>query len=118
MVRLGTWETEIYELGSGKVRGMSFDPTDERLALSDEDEIHILDLETGLLTQSIPIAGVSDFHWLDNETVVVGTNDGRWLTISLSVEDLIEAARNPTVARVFTKQECAVYNIDPCPPDE
>lgn len=47
MDSLGTWETEVYEIGPGQVRGMAFDLEDRRLALSDEDKISILDLDSG-----------------------------------------------------------------------
>ena len=115
---LSTWERQLHPVSLGQVRGMAFDANDEVIALSDEASLHIFDLDAGLITQTIPIGGVSDMYFLDADTMVIGTNDGLWATVSLSVDDLVESARHPHVPRGFTTQECATYRLNPCPTTE
>ena len=86
------------------------------MALGDENGLHIIDLATDTLEQSIPLPSVSDIHWIDQRTVLIGTTNGVWATVPLSTDDLISAAR-AGVTRGFTADECATYRIDPCPAD-
>ena len=115
LVELGTWNTSRFSLDVGQVRGLGFGPGDESVAIADEDNLFIYDFEQGLAIQTIPIPGVSDIHWLDPDTIVIGTNTGLWARVSLDVDDLVDAAKDPAVPRQFTAQECATYDIEPCP---
>jgi hypothetical protein len=60
------------------------------------------------------IEGVSDIHWLDDDSLLVGTWDGQFGTVSLSTDVFLEETRQG-LRRTFTDQECATYRIDPCP---
>lgn len=93
---------------------MAFGPEDRLLAAGDESGIHIIDVETGQIIQSVPLPGVSDFHWIGDDNLVIGTNDGFWGTIDLDTSELIQSARE-ALTRSFTDQEWATYRIDPCP---
>lgn len=118
VVHLGSWTKEFYDLGLDQIRGLGFGPADQMIALAEPDALHLLDLSSGLVTQTIPLPGVSDIYWLNNDEVIIGTSNGMWGTLSLGIDDLIENARNVAVPRAFTQQECATYRIDPCPADD
>jgi hypothetical protein len=60
------------------------------------------------------LAGVSDIHWIDDETILVATNTGIVGTVSLSTDDFLTNVREG-LRRSFTEQECDLYRIDPCP---
>ena len=60
------------------------------------------------------LPGVSDFHWVDDDTVIVGTNNGVFGKLLLSTEDFLARTR-AGILRTFTDRECATYRIDPCP---
>jgi DNA-binding SARP family transcriptional activator/WD40 repeat protein/tRNA A-37 threonylcarbamoyl transferase component Bud32 len=114
MLDLTTWEEEALNFGFGRVRGIAFGPDEEYLAVGDESNLHILDLRQDVLLQTIPIPLVSDVHWTDDTTIVFGTREGLWGTLSLDPVDLIEANR-ANLRRSLTDQECLTYRIDPCP---
>ncbi|CAN5813268.1 hypothetical protein BH23ACT4_BH23ACT4_04240 [soil metagenome] len=112
--RHGHLETSLVEFGLGLVRGLSISPDERKIALGDENGLHIADLHSGVLEQSIPLPSVSDIHWFDAETVLVGGTDGIWARIPLKESDLISLARD-NLTRGFSSQECATYRIDSCP---
>ncbi len=78
------------------------------------DGLDVFDLATGEPITSIPLPIVSDMHWIDEDTVVVGTNNGIWAKVSLRTEDLIASAA-AGATRGFTAAECTTFRIDPCP---
>ncbi len=76
--------------------------------------MRIIDIDTGLIAQQVQLPGVSDVYFIDDETVVIGTNNGVFGTVRLSTDDLVARTR-ANLRRSFTDQECAAYRIDPCP---
>ena len=84
------------------------------IALADEHGVHIFDFDTGEALTSVPVPGIADIHWLTEDLLLLGTQNGAWATVSLATEDLIASAR-AGVTRSFTPEECATYRIDPCP---
>jgi hypothetical protein len=109
-----TWERRKIALDVGRVRGMTVEYDLRRLALGDESGLHVFDLDSGELLADVPMPSVSDAHWLDEATLLVGTNTGIWAKVSLDPNDLIASAA-AGVTRGFTTDECTTYRIDPCP---
>ncbi len=94
---------------------MGFSPSDQLLAVGDENSVVILDLEALEPIRELPIEGSSSFHWFDEETFLMGTSvPARWVSVSIDVDQL-EAAGIEGVTRSFSELECAEYAIDPCP---
>ncbi|HSM43444.1 MAG TPA: hypothetical protein VK969_00345, partial [Acidimicrobiia bacterium] len=119
IVDTNTWGTSTVEFDLGNPRGLSFSPEERRIALGDENGLHIAGIESGMIEQSIPLPSVSDIHWFDADTVLVGGSalggsGGIWARVPLKTSDLIAHARD-SVTRGFSSEECATYRIDPCP---
>jgi hypothetical protein len=74
----------------------------------------IFDLVKLTTAQVLEVGGVSDMYWIDNETLVIGTNTGLFGTVSLDTADFLAETR-AGLRRSFTDSECATYLIDPCP---
>jgi WD40 repeat protein len=108
------WEEIVTVEGSARIRGLAFDEDEKRIAVGDVESLYVVDLETGVIVQQVRLPGVSDIHWLDDETVLVGTNTGLFGTLSLSTDDFLDRTRLG-LRRTFTDQECTIYRIDPCP---
>jgi WD40 repeat protein len=116
LIDTATWETTDLGLEFGRMRGLAFGPDDSMLAVADEDQIHIVNIPEQLVVQEIQIALVSDFHWIDDSTLLMGDRAGSfWGLVSLDVDVLIDRARQAVADRPLTAQECATYRIDPCP---
>ena len=98
----------------GRPRGWEVSPGGERVALGDEDKVLILDLRTGFELLRVPLGGGSDFHWFEDSTLLIGTNDGLWGRLTLNVEQLVADARS-SLRSGFSEAECATYSLDPCP---
>ena len=109
-----SWKEVLKVESSARVRGLSFDPEETRIAVADLDSLSVVDLDSGRVLQDLGLEGVSDVHWVDRDTVVVGTNDGVFGTLSISTEAFLESTR-AALRRSFTAQECELYRIDPCP---
>ena len=119
IVDTNTWGTSTVEFDLGNPRGLSFSPEERRIALGDENGLHVAGIESGMIEQSIPLPSVSDIHWFDADTVLVGGSglggsEGMWAKVPLETSDLISHARD-SVTRGFSSEECAAYRIDPCP---
>ncbi len=114
VVEPDSWDTQTIEFGFGNVRAASLGPGDRFIAIGDENALSIVDLAASEIVQVVPIGGVSGVHWFDEETILIGTNDGLWARISLDVNDLVARTR-ASITRTFTPQECLTYRIDPCP---
>ncbi|MDH5373280.1 MAG: TIR domain-containing protein, partial [Acidimicrobiia bacterium] len=71
-----TWDSRSIPLQLGRVRGLAIGPGETKVALGDENGLHIIDLTTNSLEQSIPLPSVSDMHWIDEDTVLIGTTNG------------------------------------------
>lgn len=116
LVDTETWDTVTLDLGFGRMRGLTFSPDDSLLAVADEDEVLIVDVAGQEVIQAIPIALVSDIHWVDTTTLLVANRSGSlWGTISLDIDELIQRARHAIADRPLTDQECLTYRIEPCP---
>jgi len=74
----------------------------------------VIDLATDQIRKSLTIGTVSDAHWYDSDTMLIGTSDGFWGQLSLSEERLLADA-GERVTRSFTPAEYSFYRIDPCP---
>jgi len=109
-----TWEASSVEFDLGNVRGLAISPDETKVALGDENGLHIIDLDSGVLEQSIPLPSVSDIHWFDADTVLVGGTEGIWARTPLNTSDLISVAKD-NLTRGFSAEECTTYRIDPCP---
>ena len=66
------------------------------------------------LLDRIPAPKPSDAVWLGDNRLAVFLAEGKWLEVSLSVEDLVADA-HARLTRSFTAEECSTYLIDPCP---
>jgi WD40 repeat protein len=110
----GQFQQVPADLGTSTIRGIGFSGDESAIALGSEEDIKIVDLASRIITDSIPIPGVSDIFWLDDATMVIGSKNGVWGRISLDADDLVASAQRNLV-RSFTDEECATYRIDPCP---
>jgi hypothetical protein len=99
------------------MRGLTFSPDDTLLAVANLDEMLIVDLARREIIQEIPLPLVSDFHWIDESTLLVGNRPGLlWGTVSLDIDQLVARAKAAVADRPLTAQECATYRIEPCQP--
>jgi hypothetical protein len=114
VVETETWsEVAAFEV-PGQARGTAFSLDETMVAVGTLDATYVIDLATGLAVRQVNLAGVSDFVWIDDETVIIGTNDGLFGILSLSTDDFLHATR-ANLRRSFTDDECQRYDIDPCP---
>jgi WD40 repeat protein len=114
VVETDSW-TEVTSFNfSGRARGLAFNHDESRLGIGAIESAFVLDIESGLVVQRVNLPGVSDFYWIDDETVIVGTNDGVFGKLTLSTDDFLAKTRDGLL-RTFTDRECATYRIDPCP---
>ena len=88
IVDIDTWDVRRISYDLERPRGWEFSPAGDRVAVGAEDRFVILDAETGAELQRIPVPGVSDIHWIDESTVVIGSKDGLWAKVSLDTIDL------------------------------
>ena len=109
-----TWDHWEFEMDLGRVQPIAIDPDTRRIALADEEGVHVLDYLTGDPHASIPIPDIGNVAWLDEDHLLVGTGTGSWAAVSLLTEDLIASAR-ASVTSTFTTDECATYRIEQCP---
>ena len=112
-----TWQEVLRIPGSDRVRGVSFSDDGARLAVSGLESLYVVDLNSLRVVQQLRLAGVSDMHWIDEESLLVGTHEGLFGTISLSNEEFLDNTRQ-RLRRGFTQRECDLYRIDPCPSSE
>jgi WD40 repeat protein len=110
----GPW-TEIASITTDdRHRGLAFNPDGSKLAIGDASALYVVDTATWQVRQQVKLPSVSDIHWIDDETVVVGTSTGLFGTVSLSTDRLLADTR-AGLLRSFTVEECTSYRIDPCP---
>jgi hypothetical protein len=115
LVHTATWDTTVLDLGIGIRRGLSFSPDDSLLAVGDEDELSIIDLEKQEIIQEVPVPVVSDVFWFNQSEILIGDRNGLWAKLSLDFHDLRDRAVESVALRPLTDQECITYRIDPCP---
>jgi len=108
-----TWQPVARIPTRARVRGLGFNADGSRLAIGGRN-LHIVDTATGQVVQQMALANVSDIHWIDDETLLIGTNTGVFGTVSLSTDEFLATVREG-LRRSFTDQECDQYRIDPCP---
>ncbi len=111
------WESVVSIPGAhnGHVLGLAFTADGSRLMTSgSEGFVKVWEIANGQEAVRIPLDGVADGHWLDDDHIVVATNTGLWTTLTLDLAELQDLARS-RLTRGFTADECAVYRIDPCP---
>ena len=114
VVDLSSLESRIHDFGFGHLRAAAFGPGDRLIAVADLEALRIIDLASGQVLHTRRIGRVSDVHWFDDESVLIGTFPGEWVRLSLDNDEIVaEAAAG--LLRTFTDQECAAYRIDPCP---
>jgi len=109
-----TWEEIATVATDNRVLSVAFNADGSRLAIADLTTVRVLNVATGTVVQQLGLPGVADIHWLDDDTIVVGTTTGSFGTVSLSTEEFLKATRE-RLRRSFTEQECTTYRIDPCP---
>jgi len=109
-----TWEEIATVATDNRVLGVAFNADGSRLAIADLTSVRVLNVATGNVVQQLGLPGVADIHWLDDDTIAVGTTSGSFGTMSLSTEEFLHATRQ-RLRRSFTEQECVTYRIDPCP---
>jgi hypothetical protein len=116
LIEVGSWDAETIEFDTdfGRVRGMGFSPNDRFFAVGADDALFIADLEQRVIVQELPVAGVSDIHWIDDGILLIGSKTGVWATVSLDPLAIGGIALE-TLTRGYTTEECATYGIDPCP---
>ena len=113
LVNTETWDTTVIE-GFLNIRGGSFNADASLLAVAEVASLRVIDVETGLVAQQVRLPGVSDVYWINDETLIVGTNDGLFGILSISTDELIDRTR-AGLRRSFSEQECLIYRLDPCP---
>ena len=111
---LGTWESTAVATEAGHVRGIAFNADETLLALGDDRNIHVIDLDAKQVIQTVPIGGVSDLHWLNDKTLLIGTADGRWATVTLDLQRLIQLTLD-SLRSPYSDLECTLHGIEPCP---
>jgi hypothetical protein len=110
----GPWSEIASITTDDRVRGLAFNADGSKLAVGDASTLYVVDTTTWLVAQQVKMPNVSDIHWIEDETVVVGTATGLFGTVSLSTDRLVAETR-AGLLRPFTDQECITYRIDPCP---
>lgn len=79
-----------------------------------DEVLLIVDLEQRAIVQEMPVAGVSDIHWIDSDTLLIGSQFGVWATVSLDPLAIGSVALE-SLTRGYTTEECAAYGINPSP---
>ena len=109
-----SWAATELNLGFARLRALAFRDDEQVLAIGDNERLHFVDIDKREVTLTLPIPGVSDVHWLDEEEILIGTTQGEWATITLGFERVVEVAKS-SLSRSFSDQECLTYRIAPCP---
>nr|MDJ0952364.1 WD40 repeat domain-containing protein [Acidimicrobiia bacterium] len=115
-VEIGDWEPSLLFESAETIRGLSISPDDARVMIGSTDGlVHIHDANTGELLDQIAEGWVSDGYWLDENRIVVATGvTGTWKILDLDINRVALAAIDQ-LTRGFTAEECAQFDIDPCP---
>ena len=107
-------KAEIFRKYTGRTNGLAFSADGSRLMTSGTDGfVKVWEVATGVETVRIPLDGVSDGHWLDEEHILVATATGLWTTLTLDTDELTDLARS-RLTRYFTPEECTTYRIEDC----
>ena len=114
VVDLDSFEEIEADLTVPGPRGLSVAPDGQRVALGTAEGLVVMDMTERTVAQTLAIEGVSDIYWMDDETVVIGTNTGQFGVVSLSTEDFLAKTR-AGLRRGLTESECLTYRVDPCP---
>lgn len=123
----GTWErVGRWHAHDALIRGFAVSPDGRRLVTTGQDNmVKVWNISSLLadgsmegpppLLDRVPAEFPSDAVWLSDDRLGVFLADGaEYIVVSLNVADLVDEAA-ARLTRSFTVEECAVYQIDPCP---
>lgn len=122
VVDTGTWSVHLLERPQGsRITDLALSPDDRYAATTSNDNmVAVWDLETRALAAEIPVLGsigtaLSGVAFIDDETLVVAPQaGGPLLRFTLDTQELVDMAFE-SLNRPFSSDECATYDIDPCP---
>ena len=114
LVDADSWKIWEFAIDLGRIDAMTVDGIARRLALGDENGIHVVDIDTGTRMMSIPVPNTTEIHWLDPGKLVVATESGGWATLSLNNADLVQSPAD-RLTHTLSDAECQTYRITPCP---
>ena len=119
--QIGSWRAH-----GSSVRGVAVSPDGGRLVTTGQDDlVKVWDI-SGLiedrsvvgappLLDRVPAHFPSDAVWLSSERLGVFLSDPvQYIEITLDIDDLVGEAVT-RLTRSFSVEECALYQIDPCP---
>jgi WD40 repeat protein len=113
-----TWTERRFQGGVGQTRDMDLASDASMVALSSNDgTIHVLNVETGDLVDMISLDGrdITNIEFANGDRhLLITSSTGPVEVLTLEPDELIDVART-RVFRSFTAEECATYEIDPCP---
>ncbi len=116
IVSTETWTVEDLnpDLGEGSAQGFALSPTGDRVAVGVSDgHVRVFEVATGRLLDTVPLGSSSGYaiHWLNGSHLIVGSDEGEWVVLTLDVDELAAQARD-RVKRDFTPNECSLYRLD------
>lgn len=114
LIDLDDWSLTKLHADFDRIRRLAFSPSGELLVVGGENVIVVIDLVEQEQIRTIPIEGTSAYHFLDEDTLLVGGGGPQWFTVSLDPGDLASDAA-AGLTRSFTQLECSTYMIEPCP---
>lgn len=121
VVDTGNWEVlHTFRGGhqSSLILDLAVDPSGRWVATAGRDGISVVwDIESGEELQRFDFStaplGLRNVEWVDEQTLLLGS---RFWAAQMTVDSdvLLEHARQ-RLTRSFTTEECATYDVDPCP---
>jgi WD40 repeat protein len=114
LIDVDDWSLTRFDADFDRVRRLAFSPSGELLVVGGENVIVIIDVDTREQLRTLPIEGTSAYHFLDEDTLLIGGGGPQWFTISLDPSDLASNAA-AGLTRSFNERECRTYRINPCP---
>lgn len=112
-----TWEFDNLGSQGSWVVSTAVSPDSSRVATVTEDgQIWIWDVASMSVVQKLSLPTPPDVFravFLDDETILVQSAE-EIVTLFLDGDRLLDVARS-RLTRSFTADECATYNVDPCP---
>ncbi len=117
-----TWSvTTLERSGGGRILAFAFSPDGRRVGtVGFSGIVTIWDLENQSIAHEIQIEGdigesLRGIEFLDNDTILVAPESGAGLLRFTFDPEALQQLGRDTVNRGFLAEECATYNIDPCP---
>ena len=118
LIDTSDWSVRLLtdDIGEGLVRGGSFSPSAQRLAVGIQGgPMRVFSVPDGELVARIPIDSVVSSYWIDEDHIAVATREGLWTVVTLDLEELRWIARDQ-LHRELTADECRTYRIESCSP--